>query len=113
MEEAGARKKAAAEATSEGSANRPSGMRASMGAALAASPHAIRPIAVIYHVDAVLLAAWCELRNGLRHFRTDRIHACEATGATFRGQGAVFRQIWSEQNRWDVVSDMATRAGTS
>ncbi len=73
----------------------------------------IRPNAVIYHGDAVLLAAWCELRNGLRHFRTDRIHACDAPGATCRGQGAVFRQLWSEQNRWDVVSDMATRAGTS
>ena len=29
---------------------------------------------IIGYADAVrLLAAWCELRNGFRHFRTDRI----------------------------------------
>ncbi len=65
----------------------------------------IRPIAVVYHIDAVLLAAWCELRGALRHFRTDRIYACEHTGATFAGQGEVLRQIWSEQSYWDHGED--------
>lgn len=64
----------------------------------------IRPIAVVYHINAVLLAAWCELRSGLRHFRADRIYACEPTGAYFTGQGEALRQIWSEQNRWDLGS---------
>ena len=59
----------------------------------------------MYHIDAVLVAAWCELRNGLRHFRTDRIYACEPTGTTFAGQGEILRQIWSEQNRWDQGED--------
>ena len=63
----------------------------------------IRPIAVVYHVNAVLVAAWCELRGGLRHFRTDRIYACEPTGTSFAGQGEVLRQIWSQQNRWDLA----------
>lgn len=62
----------------------------------------IRPIAVVYHIDAVLVAAWCELRSGLRHFRTDRIYKCEPTGVCFQGQGEVLRQIWSQQNRWDL-----------
>ncbi|MEO1679764.1 MAG: YafY family protein [Pseudomonadota bacterium] len=62
----------------------------------------IRPIAVVYHISAVLLVAWCELRAGLRHFRTDRIYACEPTGSRFAGQGEVFRQVWLEQNRWDL-----------
>ncbi|WP_158972177.1 helix-turn-helix transcriptional regulator [Chachezhania sediminis] len=62
----------------------------------------IRPIGVVYHINAVLLAAWCELRGGLRHFRTDRIYACEPTGACFAGQGEILRQIWSERNRWDL-----------
>ena len=64
----------------------------------------IRPIAVVYHINAVLLAAWCELRSGLRHFRADRIYACEPTGVYFTGQGEALRQIWSEQNRWDLGS---------
>lgn len=62
----------------------------------------IRPIAVVYHIDAVLVAAWCELRSGLRHFRTDRIYACEHTGTSFSGQGEILRTLWSEQNRWDL-----------
>jgi predicted DNA-binding transcriptional regulator YafY len=33
----------------------------------------IWPIAVAYYVQATLIAAWCELRNDYRHFRTDRI----------------------------------------
>lgn len=31
------------------------------------------PIAMAYYVDVTVLAAWCELRNGFRHFRADRI----------------------------------------
>ena len=65
----------------------------------------IRPIGIVYHINAVLLAAWCELRGGLRHFRTDRIYACEATGARFTGQGEVFRKVWSEQNRWELAEE--------
>ncbi|MFC7703786.1 helix-turn-helix transcriptional regulator [Plastorhodobacter daqingensis] len=65
----------------------------------------IRPIGIVYHINAVLLAAWCELRAGLRHFRTDRIYACEPTGAFFTGQGEVLRSIWSEQNRWNLRED--------
>ncbi|KMK65579.1 HTH domain-containing protein [Puniceibacterium sp. IMCC21224] len=33
----------------------------------------VRPLAVIYHIDCVMIAAWCELRSGFRHFRSDRI----------------------------------------
>jgi predicted DNA-binding transcriptional regulator YafY len=33
----------------------------------------IWPIAVAYYVQATLIAAWCELRNDYRHFRTDRM----------------------------------------
>ena len=40
----------------------------------------IKPLALIYYIDAVLLAAWCELRQDFRHFRINRIAACNATG---------------------------------
>jgi predicted DNA-binding transcriptional regulator YafY len=35
----------------------------------------IWPIAVAYYVQATLIGAWCELRQGYRHFRADRITA--------------------------------------
>lgn len=33
----------------------------------------IWPIAMAYYVQATLIAGWCELRSGYRHFRADRI----------------------------------------
>jgi predicted DNA-binding transcriptional regulator YafY len=33
----------------------------------------IWPIAMAYYVQATLIAGWCELRRGYRHFRADRI----------------------------------------
>ena len=40
----------------------------------------VLPLALIYYVDVVVLAAWCEMRQAFRHFRIDRITACKATG---------------------------------
>ena len=62
----------------------------------------VRPVALIYHIECTMLAAWCELRNGFRHFRTDRIWACELIDDHFCGQGEPLRAIWQEQNHWDV-----------
>jgi predicted DNA-binding transcriptional regulator YafY len=39
----------------------------------------IQPFAVAYYVEAALVCAWCELRNDIRHFRTDRIVAAGRT----------------------------------
>jgi predicted DNA-binding transcriptional regulator YafY len=44
------------------------------------SQRSMWPLAIIYFTDAVLLAAWCQLRQNFRHFRVDRITRCEATG---------------------------------
>ena len=41
------------------------------------SRRTVWPIAMAYYVDVTLLAAWCELRGDYRHFRIDRIAACE------------------------------------
>lgn len=43
----------------------------------------VRPLAMIYHLECVLLAGWCELRKGFRHFRSDRIYGCEALEERF------------------------------
>jgi len=54
----------------------------------------VRPIGLIYYVDNVLLAAWCELRVDFRHFRADRILGCASTGGFFKGQGTRLRADW-------------------
>lgn len=54
----------------------------------------VRPIALVYYVDNVLLAAWCELREDFRHFRADRISACRPTGGRFEGEGERLRAQW-------------------
>jgi predicted DNA-binding transcriptional regulator YafY len=59
----------------------------------------IKPIALLYYIEVVVLAAWCELRQALRHFRADRIVACKPTGRTFSGEGDKLRAIWREQHR--------------
>jgi len=41
------------------------------------------PLAVIYYIEVMVLAAWCELREEFRHFRADRIVACHETGDSF------------------------------
>ena len=58
----------------------------------------VRPVALVYHIECTMLVAWCELRSGFRHFRTDRIWACELTEDYFCGQGAPLRSIWQGLN---------------
>ena len=65
------------------------------------SERVVRPLALVYHVECVLLAGWCELRKGFRHFRSDRIYACEALEEGFSEQSATLRALWLEENRWE------------
>ena len=46
----------------------------------------IQPFAVAYYVEATLVGAWCELRNDIRHFRTDRIVAAAVLDEPFKIQ---------------------------
>lgn len=57
----------------------------------------VRPIALTYHTNALVLAAWCEMREAFRHFRIDRIEACAATERCFRGQGDRLRDRWERE----------------
>jgi predicted DNA-binding transcriptional regulator YafY len=43
----------------------------------------IQPFAVAYYVEATLVCAWCELRNDIRHFRTDRIVSADVLDEGF------------------------------
>lgn len=58
----------------------------------------ILPLALIYHVDCVLLAGWCELRGAFRHFRTDRIWAWQMLDETFTCQGMGLRALLRQQD---------------
>jgi predicted DNA-binding transcriptional regulator YafY len=46
-----------------------------------------------------VLAAWCELRNGLRHFRTDRIVALAVSKAAYPRTRQALLKEWREQQR--------------
>lgn len=54
----------------------------------------VRPIAVVYYVEVVIVAAWCELRQDFRHFRTDRIVSCAALDESFADSAAEIRAVW-------------------
>lgn len=56
------------------------------------------PIAMIYYVDSLLLAAYCELRGGFRHFRHDRIEYCEMLDTSFASEARQLRQRWRDEN---------------
>ena len=68
----------------------------------------LRPVAVIYHLECTMLAAWCELRGAFRHFRTDRIWSCDVLEAGFaEGQAALLR-LWQDTEEWDYPGVQAS-----
>lgn len=58
------------------------------------SSRRVQPLAIIYYVHAMLLVAWCELRNDFRHFRMDRMQSCEVSTEYFSGDGDRLREQW-------------------
>ena len=56
----------------------------------------VKPLAILYYIEVVVLTAWCELRQDFRHFRADRIASCQATGESFAGEGETLRHLWRE-----------------
>ncbi|HEY3797950.1 MAG TPA: YafY family protein [Caulobacteraceae bacterium] len=63
------------------------------------------PIAIAYHETVRLLAAWCELRQDFRHFRTDRVFEAAFLEDRYPGRKDVLRSQWrkamsTERERW-------------
>lgn len=54
------------------------------------------PVALGFFDRARVLVAWCELRQALRHFRTDRIAALETTGDRYPRRRQVLMREWRE-----------------
>jgi predicted DNA-binding transcriptional regulator YafY len=63
----------------------------------------VRPIALIYYVESIVLAAWCELRQDFRHFRVDRLNACHPSAERFKGEGCRLRAEWQVVH-WPISS---------
>ena len=57
----------------------------------------IWPIAVSYWDAVRLIVAWCEMRNGFRHFRTDRVLAAEFLEARYPTPRARLRAQWRKE----------------
>jgi predicted DNA-binding transcriptional regulator YafY len=62
----------------------------------AESTRTILPLAMIYYIDAIVLAAWCELREDFRHFRLDRITMADRLNTPFKDRAVSLRQKWRE-----------------
>lgn len=58
------------------------------------SSRTILPFAVIYYIDVVVLAAWCELRQDYRHFRVDRILGHQKLDYYFEEKADKLRENW-------------------
>lgn len=61
------------------------------------SERVIRPLAIIYHLEVVMIAAWCESRGAFRHFRMDRIWDCHEMDEEFSDQAEALLSLWEEQ----------------
>lgn len=61
----------------------------------------IRPLAVVYYIESLVLAAWCALRQDFRHFRIDRIEACVEAGPRFQRHAERLRWEWRQKHPLD------------
>jgi predicted DNA-binding transcriptional regulator YafY len=57
------------------------------------------PIALAFYEDRRTVAAWCELRSGFRHFRTDRIGELHATGDRYPKRRAILIADWRREHK--------------
>lgn len=56
----------------------------------------IWPFALSFFDDARVLDAWCELREGFRHFRTDRIAAVDVVEQRYPKRRQILLREWRE-----------------
>ena len=58
------------------------------------SERTVRPVALIYYSHYANIVAWCELRQDIRNFRTDRVAQSLLVTDFFSGQGDTLRRQW-------------------
>jgi predicted DNA-binding transcriptional regulator YafY len=64
----------------------------------AATRRTVWPFALAYFEGRRLLAAWCELRGGNRHFRIDRIAAVVGEGQRYPTPRHALLAVWRREN---------------
>jgi predicted DNA-binding transcriptional regulator YafY len=64
----------------------------------AVSERTVWPIALAFFEGKRLLAAWCELRGGFRHFRIDRIGAATSLGERYPTRRHQLLKTWRLQH---------------
>lgn len=62
------------------------------------SHRSIKPLALVYHADVIVVAAWCEMREDFRHFRADRIVECDETDLGFSEEKNEILSAWEAGN---------------
>ncbi|SFV06383.1 helix-turn-helix transcriptional regulator [Pseudoduganella namucuonensis] len=68
------------------------------------SQRIVWPFALAYMEGKRLLAAWCEMRDALRHFRIDRISAAEPIAERYPTPRHALLQAWRAEN--NIREDM-------
>ena len=58
------------------------------------SERVIWPFLLIYFDGGLLIAAWCEMRGGIRHFRTDRIDSLSEISARYPQRRHSLIKLW-------------------
>ena len=66
-------------------------------AAGARTERVVWPLALGFMNEARVLAAWCELRQDVRTFRTDRVLKAQPLGETYPGRRAALLKAWRER----------------
>jgi predicted DNA-binding transcriptional regulator YafY len=69
------------------------------------------PIALVYFEAVRLLVAWCEMRTGFRHFRSDRIAKIVDTGERYPRSRQTLTKAWRESESRSTCCQKLTRAG--
>jgi predicted DNA-binding transcriptional regulator YafY len=59
----------------------------------------IWPFMIGYFETVRIVVAWCELREGFRHFRSDRFHDAQVLETHYRLRPAQLRKRWEKENR--------------
>lgn len=62
-----------------------------------ATQRTIWPFALAFYDRVRVVVAWCEMRKGYRHFRTDRIAALEVAADRFPRRRAALLKEWREE----------------
>ncbi|MEO1027856.1 MAG: YafY family protein [Pseudomonadota bacterium] len=73
-----------------------------------ATSRRVLPLAIMFFDRALILVAWCKLREDYRSFRIDRIRELQTTDDSFRpGRVSLLRTYMDRMSRWDHEDDPA------